>query len=124
MMKEPFLSDANIKTRRSVGKHMPQIVSFSLETSSRSNLERLAMSAYDGNSVEVDLFSLVMNFVGNITGEMLLGKAFFDNNPGILQDLWRFDDGFGMFLSGFPKATSKGRKAVRARNRLNTAFNE
>jgi len=72
MMKEPFLSDAPIKTRRSVEEDMPQMVYLALELSSRSNVRKLVVSVYDGSSVEVDLLSLVMNSVGYTTCEMLL----------------------------------------------------
>jgi hypothetical protein len=44
---------------------------------------------------EVSLFPLTMNFVGEIATITLMGKAFVDNNPGIMEDLlvWAFDAG-------------------------------
>ncbi|TVY84389.1 hypothetical protein LSUE1_G001842 [Lachnellula suecica] len=50
--------------------------------------------------------------------------AFFDNNPGSLQDLWLFDGSFSDLLYGLPSFTSKGRAALAARTGLSTAMNE
>jgi hypothetical protein len=109
-MNEPFLSDATVKTRKAVEIYVPQIISTSSKQFANADLH--------GKSMDVDLYSLIINSVGGITGEILLGEAFCKNNPEILQDLWTFDDAFPVLLSGFPRLTSTGRKAIQARDRL------
>jgi hypothetical protein len=60
------------------------------------------VSVLDKESVEVDLFRLMTDSVAHIAGVVLMGEAFHKNNPGIIEDVWRFDSGFGGLLTGVP----------------------
>lgn len=122
LMKEPFLSTATQKTIELVEERTPEMLSLSPTPNHHPQWQQVAHSALGGDHVEVDLFPLVMNFVAEIAGTALMGKAFLENNAGIFQDLLTFDSGFNAFLTGVPTptlATAKG-----ARSRLNQAFKE
>jgi hypothetical protein len=73
-------------------------------------------------SIKVDLFPLAMKFVGDIATITLMGEAFVDDNPGIMEDLWAFDTGFNTVLLGLP--TIRLRETKPAQARINAAMNE
>lgn len=125
LMKEPFLSTATDKTAQLVEERTPRLFSLSSERASQFEWERYARAVpMEKSVVEVDLFSLTMNFVGDIAGTALMGKAFLDNNPEIMQDLWTFDSSFNALLTGIPHVTRGLAKAKAARSRINTAVEE
>ena len=124
LMKEPFLSSATGYMAELIGKSEHQLFSFSADPAKQLHWERLGRAVPAGDHVEIDLFALTMNYIGDIAGEVLMGKAFFENNPNVLDDLWVFDDGFNALLSGAPPVTPKISRARAARARLNAVFVE
>jgi hypothetical protein len=125
LMKEPFLSTATNRTAQLVEERTPHMFTLSSDRAKQNEWERCAgVVPLEKSVLGVDLFKLTMNFVGDIAGIALLGKAFFDNNPGIMQDLWTFDSGFGALLTGILATTRGLTKATKARARINTAVEE
>ncbi|KAF8863494.1 cytochrome P450 [Acephala macrosclerotiorum] len=125
LMKEPFLSTATNRTAQLVEERTPRLFTFSSERASQFEWERYArVVPMEKSVVEVDLFALTINFVGDIAGTALMGKAFLDNNPEIMQDLWAFDSGFNALLTGIPHVTRGVAKAKAARSRINAAVGE
>jgi hypothetical protein len=122
LMKEPFLSTATQKTVELVEERTPKMLSLSPTSSHHPQWQQVAHPVLDGDNVEIDLFPLVMNFVADIAGTALMGKAFLENNEGIFADLLTFDSGFNAFLTGVPTPTLTTAKG--ARSRLNRAFDE
>lgn len=63
-----------------------------------------------------------MNFVGDIVATALMGQAFVENYPQLLEDPWIFD--IAKLLSGMPGVTSGIRDAKAARRRLKSNIRE
>lgn len=124
LMKEPFLSTATDRMTELIEKYSRDLLSFSADPAKQHHWERLGRSVPSGDHAEVDLFALTMNYVGDIAGEVLMGKAFFENNPDVLDELWVLDNAFNALLSGAPPVTPKLSKSRAARARLNAVFNE
>ncbi|KUJ18102.1 cytochrome P450 [Mollisia scopiformis] len=125
LMKEAFLKPATDRTAQLVEERTPHMFTLSTNLASQNEWERCAGAvAMEKSAVEVNLFKLTMNFVGDIAGTVLMGKAFLDNNPGIMQDLWTFDSGFNALLTGVPVITRGLTKATNARARINSAVHE
>lgn len=125
LMKEPFLSNATVKTAQLVEERAPHMFTLSADPAEQFEWERYSSVAVKEKSiVEVDLFALTMNFTGDISGTALMGKAFLDNNPEIIQDVFAFDSGFNALLTGIPFVTRGLSKAKAARGRINAAFEE
>ena len=122
LMKEPFLSTATQKTAELVEERCSKMLSFTATSNEQSFWQKAASTASDGTSIEADLFPLIMNFVGDISGTVFMGKQFSENNKGILEDMWVFDGGFNAFLTGVPTPTLRNAKG--ARRRLNEAIHE
>jgi hypothetical protein len=79
------------------------MTSFTPNVADQHKWEKYAnVSVLDKESVEVDLFRLMTDSVAHIAGVVLMGEAFHKNNPGIIEDVWRFDSGFGALLAGVP----------------------
>jgi hypothetical protein len=65
-----------------------------------------------------------MNYVSDIAGEILMGRALFKNYPNVRDDLWVFDNAFNALLTGAPPVTRRLSNARATRARLITAFTE
>jgi len=124
LMKEPFLSTASITTVKLLEQRTSLLVSFSSDLSQQLHWEKAGGARVCGDSVEVDLFKLIMYYVGDLAGEVLMGKAFFENNKNILEDIFAFDSGFNALLTGVPLITPGLSRSKAARTRLISAFNE
>lgn len=123
MLKDPFLSKATAKTQRLIEERTPRMVSFASNPAEQNQWERFAdVSVRDKESVEADLYRLTMDYVADITSNTLMGEAFPKNNPGLYNDVWTFDEGFGTLLWGIPGITRGISKAKAARERLSTAI--
>ena len=125
LLREPTLSGLSTKTQTLLEEETPRLMTFISEMNktkgenTNANVMRLGE-----DSMEVDLYPLVSGYVAEVAGISLMGRAFFENNPGIFKDLWVFDNAFHSFLVGVPAITSGLRKARASRNRLNTAMKE
>lgn len=53
------------------------------------------MVVLEKGHVEADLYRLTMDYVADIVSIVLMGEAFPQNNPGLHDDVWTFDEGFG-----------------------------
>ena len=116
LRKEPILS----MTAKLVSERTPQLIS---SPSGWPCVWKIGKGQIKrGESIEVDLFPLTMNFVGEIATTAIMGRAFVDNNPGIMEDLWAFDAGFNAILLGLPTIRLRRSKAARAR--MHAAMNE
>ena len=124
LMKDPFLSNATGRITELVKEYTHQLFSYSADPAKQQHWERIAHVVPAGDGMEADLFDLTMNFVGDISGEVLMGKALFQNHPTVLDDLWIFDNAFNAFLSGMPPITRKVSEARAARARLITVFDD
>lgn len=105
--KDPWLTDLAATITREVQQNMPGLLSFSPSVVDQSTWERLSnisMSQEDDNQVcEASLFALVRNFVGTISSTVLMGRAFNDNFPYALNELWALDSNFNAMLMGVPR---------------------
>jgi hypothetical protein len=115
LMKEPFLSTATNRMTELIEKSIHQLISFSGDPAKQLHWERLGHAVPEGDHVEVNLFALTMNYIGDIAGEVK--KAFFENNPNVLDDLWVLDNAYAL-LSGAPPVTKKISVARASRARL------
>jgi hypothetical protein len=95
-----------------------------MQQSNTSGKKCSNVSVLDKEGVEADLFRLAMDYVADIAGMVLMGEAFHKNNPGIIEDIWWFDSGFGALLTGIPGVTRGMGKAKAARTRINAAILE
>ena len=112
LLLEPGVSNLVRKTIRGVQEHTPNLVSFSESAVDQSQWERAAdanlqvandRSKPGSLAVEVNLFSLTRNFVGNVALPSLVGTEFLDVYPKALDDLWDLDDGFNYLTLGLPR---------------------
>lgn len=96
----------------SMQENVPNLVSFASGIVDQSFWERSGFptgiseaSAPNGrtNAVEVNLFSLVRNFVGYITVSSLMGSELMHLYPGVLEDIWNLNNGFKYLLLGVPR---------------------
>jgi len=124
-MREPFLSTATATTRSLVEERATSLIRLSSDAEKQSVWERSANVALVGEkSAEADLYPLIMDFVASSAGVALMGHAFVENNPGILEDLWAFDSSFSALLTGLPSLMPKMARARAARTRLQAAVKE
>lgn len=124
-MREPFLSTATATTRSLVEERATSLIRLSSDAEKQSVWEQSANVALVGEkSAEADLYPLIMNFVASSAGVALMGHAFVENNPGILEDLWAFDSSFSTLLTGLPSLLPKMARARAARTRLQAAVKE
>lgn len=112
LLLEPGVSEFTRKTILGVQEHTPNLVSFSESIVDQSQWERAADANLRGANVrsragslavEVNLFSLIRNFVGNIALPSLVGTEFLDIYPKALDDLWDLDGGFSYLTLGLPR---------------------
>ena len=125
LLMEPFPSEATAGTQKLIEGRTPGMVSFMPNATEQHEWEKCSnVSVLDKEGVEADLFRLAMDYVADIAGMVLMGEAFHNNNPGIIEDIWRFDSGFGALLTGIPGVTRGMGKAKAARTRINAAILE
>jgi hypothetical protein len=120
LMKEAFLSTAANRMTELIEKSIHQLISFSADPAKQLHWERLGHAVPEGDHVEVNLFALMMNYIGDIE----VKKAFFENYPNVLDDLWVLDNAFNALLSGAPPVTKKISVARASRARLIGLFVE
>lgn len=95
----------------SMQEHVPHLVSFASRIVDQSLWERNgfptdiseSFTSKGSPTVELNLFSLVRNFVGFITVSSLMGSEFLELYPGVLEDLWNLNNGSKYLLLGVPR---------------------
>ncbi|KAI9673151.1 MAG: hypothetical protein M1817_003013 [Caeruleum heppii] len=92
---------------RAMEEQIPELVSFTSSPIDQSMWERVSdvnvVEGSRGEVVEANLFVLLRNFLGQVATSSLMGRAFQDNFPEVLQHLWTFDRNFPWLLSGLPR---------------------
>jgi hypothetical protein len=81
----------------------------------------------DGERIaEANLNPLMRNFIGYLASPAIMGEAFMENNPNVLEDIWAYDLGLVYFLMQLPRwvPIPQFQRAWRARDRLLRAFTE
>lgn len=111
MQREPFLGNAVDFTIDSIEKEIFNMVSGNSSLVDQAPWERSARvevlkgsskSGSDELVVEASLHPLLRDFLSNIANEILMGRAFVENNPDFLKDMFHFDSKFILFLLGLP----------------------
>lgn len=125
MLRENFVAESTRRTANAVAERASNLISVE-HKKLESNLWHRVSNAvvFDEASVDVDFFALCVHFVGDIMGEILYGKAFMDNNPEIIEDLWIFDEGVHRLLTPGLSFTAVARRAIAARTRMIRAMGE
>ena len=80
-MKEPFLSTATNKTVELLEQRTPDLITFSSDPTRQPQSASAGSVVVNRDCADVNLFKLTMYFIGDIAGEVLMGKAFHENNP-------------------------------------------
>lgn len=132
MLKQEFTNEATGKTARAVEIKAAKLVTEApwMYSDKRGKPMELWEEAGkvkfnpDG-TFEANLYSLVINYMGQIVIDMLWGKALIENFPTIQTDLWDFDVGVHSILKPlFGKFAGPGRRAIAARERLAVIMKE
>ena len=127
LMREPFLGRATARLVKSIEQETTNLVTFSQSLVDQSVWERASNVRILPDSeptAEMDLFPLVRNFVGDQATTILMGTAFTENNPHVLDDLWTFDYQFNAMLLGLPAWWPGMAPAYGARARLHRSMRE
>ncbi|KAL2002139.1 hypothetical protein VTN02DRAFT_589 [Thermoascus thermophilus] len=107
LTREPYVTDIAAAAVRRIENETPNMVSFSHSIVDQSIWERTSnvvlIDGCDRPTCEANLFALTRNFVAYITTSVLMGTAFVDFYPPLLEDLWTFDSQFNALLMGAPK---------------------
>lgn len=130
LMRDPCLTNMASTTVRAIERETPNLVSFAPSLIDQSPWERVSQvtaSTDNPNVCEANLFALTRNFVGNLATTTLMGRAFMEYYPDVLEDLWKFDSQFNLLFLGaptwFPLPQLSAAYAARARlNRAMSSF--
>ncbi|OQE16420.1 hypothetical protein PENSTE_c024G01421 [Penicillium steckii] len=108
MNQESFLNDASAAITGLVKRNISTLVSFSRSLVDQTPWERdsLVSLAEENQTVcEASLFALIRNFVGHNMSTFLMGEAFLENFPMVIEDLWKLDTSFPSMFLGISRAT-------------------
>ena len=116
-----------------IQEHAPNLVSFSKSVVDQNAWERPAIPTITPGSrdlrqrpmaVEINLLTIVRNFIGHITMAALVGSDFMEVHPSFLQNLGKFEIGWRYMALGLPRwFPIRGlAKAHLARRELNYAL--
>jgi len=130
MLKSEFTTEATNKTARAVESNASQLITKAPWAFPDEQGKAMEPWEEAGNvtfkpdgTFEANLFSLVINYMGQIVIDMLWGKALLQNFPTIQQDMWSFDgDIHTMLRPLIGKHLPSGRRGIAARERLGTAM--
>ena len=129
LMTEPAVMDASDRTARAVGINISSLISFTEDSRKQQRWERGANikivkeNAADAE-VEVDLFHLVTRWAYSCSTPAMLGQAFLEQCPDVMDDIFVFDDQFPMLITGLPSFNSKMSRARAALSRALKAIEE
>lgn len=126
MMKEPYASRMVDKALSVLQTNIPQMISFMDSPIDQQPWEKSGNAvSISPSETEISLLPMVRDVLSHASVPALMGQAFMDNNPFILEDLYEMDRGLPWLLSGlpgwlpFPPLV----KAHIARNRVQDAMN-
>lgn len=123
LLREPVLSNATASVVRQLECRTPSMLSSKTRQNPPQWQQAAEVTYLKNDEFEVNLYEFTTNFVGDVAGLVLMGHAFVDNNPGIIDDLWAFDDSFQALLTGIPGILGTA-KARAARARLHFAISQ
>ncbi|KAJ5919419.1 hypothetical protein N7466_010362 [Penicillium verhagenii] len=101
-----FISATSAAITRLLQRNVPNLVTFSRSLVDQVAWERdssVTLLEQDATICEVDLFALVRDFVGHNITTHLLGEAFVESFPGVLQQFWTLDANFVSLFAGFKR---------------------
>ncbi len=125
MLRDKWISDATIRTANAIESRASSLISHSTESDDQHIWEKLGkVEAVDDNTADANFYALIVNFVGDIITPLLFGRAFMDNYPECLEDLWVFDSGVHHLITSFLAITPTARRATAARTRMLSAISE
>ncbi|KAH3976312.1 hypothetical protein HBH98_160140 [Parastagonospora nodorum] len=132
MLKSEFTTEATNKTARAVERKASQLITKAPWMFPDEQGKAMEPWEEAGNvrfntdgTFEANLFSLVINYMGQIVIDMLWGKALLENFPTIQKDMWSFDrDIHTMLRPVIGKHLPSGRRGIAARERLGVAMKE
>lgn len=125
MMKEPYLSKMLQVTIGNIERNIPEMISFMDAEIDQQPWEKWAGATYISDTeTEVSLMALLRDMLGQASIPSLFGRAFIDNFPDVLHDVYEMDQGLVFFLMGLPAWTPWPAvlKAHIARTRVWTAM--
>ncbi|EEH21297.1 hypothetical protein PABG_03528 [Paracoccidioides brasiliensis Pb03] len=107
-MQEPHASDCSRATIREIERNMPNMLSFCrsiVDQSFWERMSRVSVVSGDGNNrvCEVNLYSLVRNFVAVTTVTTIMGGDFMEALPNTPDDLWKFNGNFNAIVLGIQR---------------------
>ena len=107
LLRGPHLASMLSIAIRGMEEQIPNLVTFVSSPVDQLPWERASdvdlVEGSDGKVVEANLCMLIRESLGHLATPALMGRAFMDNNPSILQDLWTFDYGFQWLITGLPR---------------------
>jgi hypothetical protein len=105
--KESFVNDASTAITSLIKRNIPNLVTFSKSLVDQTPWERDSLVSLDEENqslCEANLFALVRNFVGHNMSTFLMGEAFLENFPMVIEDLWKLDTSFVTLFVGTSRA--------------------
>jgi hypothetical protein len=130
MLKEDFVIDATTKTANTVQTRAAKLItrdpwSTPEEGKEMELWEQPAQVRFcEDGTFDANLYTLIVHFVGQITIDMLWGKALIKNHPGLQTDMWDFDAGVHHLVTKMLRLSPSGRRALSARDRLTASMQE
>ena len=125
MLRDKWTSDATTRTAHAIEDRASSLISFASVTENQHIWEKLGnVEVVDNQTADADFYALIVNFVGDIITPLLFGRAFMDNYPQCLEDLWLFDSGVHHLITSLLAITPTARRAVAARTRMLSAISE
>lgn len=125
MLRDKWISDATTGTAHAIEDRALSLISLASETKDQHVWEILGkVEIVDNQTADVDFYALIVNFVGDIITPLLFGRAFMDNYPQCLEDLWLFDSGVHHLITSLLAITPIARRAVVVRTRMLSAISE
>ncbi|KAJ5889221.1 hypothetical protein N7504_010031 [Penicillium tannophilum] len=103
---DSFISDTSVAITRLLQRNAPNLVTFSRSPVDQAPWERdssTSVSEQDQSICEANLFALVREFVGHNITTLLLGEAFMESFPSVLQLFWSLDANFVSLFAGFKR---------------------
>ena len=118
LMTDVVVTDASNRTAAQVGEKILSLVSLSKLESSRQLWDKAARTQAIGNEeVETSFFELITRWTYVCSTPALLGEAFHEHCPSVMDDIFVFDEKFPLMLSGLPSFMLGASKSTAARNR-------
>lgn len=103
LMKEPHLSNFMRIIVRGIEQSVPDMFSFMEGEVDHHPWERWAHASWvNEHEEDIDLCAVVRDVMGMISVPALFGRAFMENYPEIIRDVYDFDSGLTYFLLGLP----------------------